>query len=190
MVAGGSGKAEGEREEAMSDVRNIPLTQGQMAIVDASDYDWLSQWKWHAVWNPGTKSFYAHRQEPTGGNPRQRSVRMHRQIIGILHGDRRMVDHANHDTLDNRRSNLRPASNSENQRNREAGPTNTSGFKGVSWHKNDKKWHSRVMVQGKTVFFKGFLSREEAASAYDEEALKHFGEFAVLNFPRARILND
>ncbi len=86
--------------------RLIPLTQGQFAKVDPEDYDWLMQWKWCAAWDKKTRSFRAIRsQYRTGRGPE--CIRMHREIMKAPKGI--LVDHGNHDTLDNRRFNLRKA---------------------------------------------------------------------------------
>src|SRR5579872_4366835 len=77
--------------------RLIPLTRGQLAIVDATDHDWLMQWKWHAYWNKHSKSFYAvrRRYEPPNWK-RGFHVSMARQIMGAPVG--LVVDHINHNT--------------------------------------------------------------------------------------------
>lgn len=92
-------------------MKEIPLTQGKFSKVDDADYEWLSQWKWFAVFNPSTNSFYAIRNDKT---PNQRSkVWMARQIMGFP--DKSLdVDHQNRDTLDNQRGNLRTCTRSEN----------------------------------------------------------------------------
>jgi hypothetical protein len=85
--------------------REIPLTQGQVTLVDASDFDWLSRWKWHAYFDPKTRTFVAKRKERVNG--KWRSVFMHKEILGLKHGDKRRAWHMkNGATLDNRRSNL------------------------------------------------------------------------------------
>lgn len=91
----------------------IPLTRGQRAKVDWRDYRALSSYKWHAIWSPGTRSFYAQRSTD---RPNRTTIRMHRQILGV--SDRLQVDHKNHDTLDNRRANLRIVSSHGNHENR------------------------------------------------------------------------
>lgn len=150
--------------------RLIPLTQGQNAIVDVSDYDWLNQWNWFAHWSKPTQSFYAVRYEF-----------MARAVLGCL--DEELPDHVNHITLDNRRDNLRKGTFSQNGINRRLQANNTSGFKGVSWFKEHQKWRADIRVNWKAIYLGMFSSREDAARAYDEAARKYHGEFAVLNFP-------
>ena len=93
------------------------LSQAQRARVDWCDYGELSQHKWYAWWKRSTKSFYAVRNVmlPDG---RRVTERLHRRVMGLQRGDIRQVDHPNHDTLDNRRSNLRIVSNRQNGANR------------------------------------------------------------------------
>lgn len=105
---------------------------------------------------------------------------MHQLITG-----RKYVDHANRDGLDNRRSNLRPATGSQSSANRRKQKNNTSGYIGVYWHERDGKWIARVRGKnGRVVWEMRFDDPEVAARARDAKALVVFGEFAVLNFPR------
>jgi len=152
--------------------RLIPLTQGQNAIVDTKDFDWLMRWNWQALWSRTTKSFYAHRW----GNHM-----MHRAILKC---GPREGDHINHNTLDNRRENLRKCTHFQNTRNTKIRSDNSSGFKGVSFHKVTDKWAAYGCVQGKIKHLGLFDSREDAARAYDTYAKMFYGEFATLNFPQ------
>lgn len=159
--------------------RYIPLTRGQTAIVDLKDFAWLSQWNWRAHWSPGSKSFYAVREASTKeGN---RDIKMARLIMGEPSG--REVDHWNHDTLDNRKQNLRKCTHAQNGKNRGKQANNTSGFKGVCWNKLRSKWIAQLEVNKKHVNLGYFAEKEEAAHAYDEAAKFYHREFAQLNFP-------
>ena len=116
--------------------RRIPLTQGKYAIVDPDDFERLNKHKWCAVKSCNT--FYAGRTIYVG--KKNISIRMHRQI---LHPPENLfVDHINHNGLDNRKANLRPATRSQNSRNRIIirRKNSTSKYKGVRWDKNKKKW--------------------------------------------------
>jgi hypothetical protein len=96
----------------------IPLTQGQVAKVDEADWEELSRHKWQALWAPNTQSFYAVRGVRVGDGGHKEI--MSRRIMGLQREDRRQVDHRSHDTLDNRKSNLRittPRGNQENRKN-------------------------------------------------------------------------
>jgi len=92
-------------------MREIPLSNRGIAIVDDEDYDFVSQWSWYQTYDG-----YAARSVWDGRNGKLNRVRMHRAILGLQKG---ICDHVNRNKLDNRRSNLRPATarlNSLNQR--------------------------------------------------------------------------
>lgn len=160
-------------------IRLIPLTCNRSAIVDADDYEFLMQWNWYALWSRGTQTFYAVRGVK---NNKGRTIPfpMHRAVMPCEPGF--VNDHINGDTLDNRKSNLRCATNSENLCNRRLQSNNTSGFRGVGWVKKDKRWRARLKVDGQEIVLGYFKTAEEAAKAYDEGARKVYGEFARLNF--------
>jgi hypothetical protein len=170
-------------------IRQIPLTQGQCAIVDEQDYERLSQHKWHARWNPYTRSYYAFRSAtvhlPPDGKSVKRSIPMHREVLGLESEDRRQVDHHDHNTLNNTKENLRAASRSQNQHNARGHADGSSGYKGVHWHSARNSWVARIYVNGVEQHLGMFDSAEDAARAYDAAASKHHGEFAYLNLPNA-----
>ena len=110
---------------------------------------------------------------------------MHRQILKVP--DSLFVDHINHDGLDNRRANLRPATFTQNIRNRAKfnNRTYASKFKGIVWHPYRKRWQVKIRVNHKPIFLGSFHDEVEAAKAYDRAAEKYHGDFASLNFPRS-----
>jgi hypothetical protein len=158
-------------------IRLIPLTQGQNAIVDADDFEWLSQFNWFAMWSPDPKTFYAARC--TRKNKVQTRFLMHREICKCNEGEE--CDHRNFNGLDNRKENLRPCTKTQNGRNRRTRADNTSGYVGV--HKHKTRWVARISCEGNRKFIGGFSSAEDAARAYDKAAIIYHGEFAHLNFP-------
>jgi hypothetical protein len=91
------------------------------------------------------------------------------------------LDHKNNTPDDNRWNNLREATNHQNKYNRKNNVNNTSGIKGVHWHKNILMWNARIGVNGKKIHLGYFTIKEDAARAYNEAAIKYYGEFARLN---------
>lgn len=102
---------------------------------------------------------------------------MHRLLLPVSEG--LVVDHINRNTLDNRKSNLRAATTSQNLFNKKLYKSNTSGYKGV--YLDNGKWKAVVRVNGRKVSGGTFSSKEEAARKYNEMAIKHHGAFASLN---------
>lgn len=154
--------------------REILLTQGQIAIVDAEDYEWLNKYKWCSALDKGTGRYYAIRRGDFG-----KTLRMHREILGLLHGDRRKGDHRdNNQTLDNRKANLRVANPKGNACNRGKQRNNTSGFKGVSFRKDCSKWVASIRNNQKLIHLGYFPTKEAAHMAYCKAASRYHGEFA------------
>lgn len=106
---------------------------------------------------------------------------VHRVAWFLYYGEwpDKTVDHINGNRSDNRITNLRLATISENGYNRKTPQNNTSGFKGVSFHRG--LWQAQISVSGKNKFLGRFASREEAAAAYGKSALQYHGEFANLD---------
>jgi hypothetical protein len=158
-------------------MKRIPLTRGQFALVDDADFDSLNQWKWFATWDPCTHQFRAVRAKWSNG--RSHHFSMHRQIMRFPEG--RHIDHINSKTLDNRRSNLRICTPTENRRNQRRSSKNSSGFKGADRHQG--KWRARITVNYSSRHLGCFSSPVDAALVYDKAALEFFGQFARINFP-------
>ena len=162
-------------------MKTIPLTRGQEAIVDDSDFEWLNQWIWKALVSSCGHGYYAVRRcraaetRTTGAQ----CVLMHRQILGLVHGDVRQADHINGDRLDNRRVNLRIATPAQNQANTGLPAHNSSGFKGVSIARSSR-WKAQLSVNNRNVVIGTFDTPEEAYAAYCSAIIKYRGEFARL----------
>lgn len=137
------------------------------------------QWKWYFA--KRSKSGYAVRKGP---RPAQELIYMHKQVAKRkgLHGE---IDHRNKIKLDNRRPNLRPATDTQNKGNCELRSTNKSGYRGVYWYAQTGRWCSQIKVNYKHKHL-GFFpptraGKTAAARAYNKAARKHFGKFAYLN---------
>jgi len=151
-------------------MKRIPLTHGYFALVDDDDYEELSKHKWH--YHEG----YACRNSDLI-NGRRKTLRMHREIIHAPQGIG--TDHIDGNKLNNQKSNLRTATQSQNNANTSA-RNNTSKYKGVSIRNNH--WRSQIRFNGKTKSLGTYRTEEEAAKAYDVKAKELFGEYARLNF--------
>lgn len=165
-------------------MKKIPLTKGKIALVDDEDYYWLSQWNWFAVEISG--GWYARRS--TKKTPMRSGVKyetyMHRVV---MHPDKGMVvDHKDHNGLNNTKENLRVCTKAQNSRNSIPGRNSTSRYLGVSYRKGQFRnypWVAQLKFEGKRILNKKFATEVEAAEAYDIIAKEYFGEFANLNFP-------
>lgn len=157
----------------------VELTRGQWCEVDIDDwFGGLDRIKWRAVWNRATRSYYAYgRLEGEGKN-----ALMHRMILGAANPTIK-VDHKNHDTLCNRRFNLRLCNSSQNICNSRKRGNNKSGFIGVSWDKRRRLWRATAKKHGRQVRLGHFENPIEAAKIRDEAAKVLYGQFAYLNFP-------
>lgn len=141
------------------------------ALVDGEDYPKLRPTTWYLQRN-NSNTYYAR----TGGT---NIVLMHRAVLPLPKGFE--VDHKNRNGLDNRRENLRPATTSQNQANKRTQKTNKSHsrYKGVTSHRNG--WEAKIGINYKTKHLGIFPTEQEAATAYNEAAIKHFGQFARVN---------
>lgn len=158
-------------------MKKIPLSQNQIAIVDDDDYEKINKYKWTADLDKRCNKFRARRNIYKKGK-NIKSILMHRFIMNCP--ENMTVDHINHDTLDNRKSNLRICTLQQNCGNQ--GPRKgTSKYKGVSWYKQIKKWTAQISYKFKKIRLGYFKTEKEAAQAYNEAAKKYHGKFAYLN---------
>ena len=147
----------------------IALTRGLFAVVDPDDFGWLSQWKWNA--RKSGARFYASRTSA--------AILMHREILRRQCLTFQIVDHINGDTLDNRKTNLRPATvhdNAGNQPKRRG----RSRFKGVYFDVKSNSWRASISINGANVL-SPMLTEIDAALWYNVRAKEYFGDFALLN---------
>ena len=157
--------------------REIRLTHGQVAIVDAEDYERLRVYSWQAVWNENNKSYYAKRRG-IKSDGHHRKLSMAREILGMEFDDGLFADHENHNTLDNRKENLRVSTRVQNASNRNKNANNTSGYKGVHLNKDTGKWQAYIRVNTKLLHLGSHDTAKEAHAAYCTAAERLHGEFA------------
>jgi hypothetical protein len=158
-------------------MKEIPLTKGFVALVDDNYFEELSKYKWCANIKRAGLTYAVRRSVDRLG--KISTVGMHRQIMDPPFG--KQVDHINRNTLDNRRENLRLASQTENTWNMGKQKRNTTGFKGVWFDKALGKYRAGLSNGNKTIHIGCFESAFDAAKAYDKKALELRGDFACVN---------
>ncbi len=150
----------------------VPLSKGLSAIIDAADARVVGRYNWYALRAKNGLHYAARKARG------HKTVFLHSTIMRTEKGLE--VDHISGDTLDNRRGNLRPADRSQNSCNRGRQSNNTSGYKGVSWHKAAQKWSAYVNIRGRRHYLGLFGDIEDARDAHNSAALVAHGEFARL----------
>jgi hypothetical protein len=162
----------------MAPLIRVSLGGERHAVIDESDAELILVHKWWA--RRSFNTWYACAR--IGGDDGvRRLIDMHRLIMGKPPAT--MVDHRDGDGLNNRRSNLRLCTPSQNQQNRRRDARNTSGYRGVTYHKQVGKWQAQLMHEGRMHYLGVFCDPRDAALAYDAMAIERFGDFANLNFP-------
>ena len=155
-------------------MREIQLTQGKIALVDDEDFERVSSLKWRATCNKHV--WYAITTLPD-----RKVAYMHRFILGITP----RIDHVDSDGLNNRRSNLRPATTRQNAQNKRKGVYKRGAFsqyKGVHYRKDRGTWVAMIYHEGKHIYIGCSRDEKQSALMYDKKAKELFGEFACPNF--------
>jgi hypothetical protein len=111
----------------------------------------------------------------------KKQIFLHRFILG--YSGELLVDHINRNKLDNRKSNLRLVTATQNVANSVKQNNCSSKYKGVAWRKDRKKWHAQILINNKHVHIGYFNDETEAAKAYDSYVMKYKCEYASINFP-------
>jgi len=166
-------------------MKSIKLTKGKFAIVDDEDYKRINQYKWYAQFQPKNKTYIACRRSKTN----RKLILMHRFIMNCPPD--KEVDHKNHNTLENRKFNLRICTHGQNLHNQYRTKNKLSKYKGVCWHKGktykSKKykgtWVARITYDKKQIHLGSFKNQTDAAKAYDEKAKELYGVSVYINFP-------
>ena len=153
-------------------MKKIQLTNGGLCIVDDEDYPLLDRHTWHKEKNGNVWYAYA----LIGKNTK---IAMHRVILGAKLA--RVIDHINHDGMDNRKENLRFVTISHNTANaRKYKQKTTSKYKGV-WKGYDGKFYANINCDCKRYSLGKYESETDAAKAYDKKAIELFGANAATN---------
>lgn len=155
-------------------MRAVKISNGMLAVVDDSDFDRVNSRNWYF-----DDVGYARTNEWRDGR-KSAAPRMHRFILNDIPANLH-IDHINGNKLDNRRSNLRVCTASQNASNRGAQSNNSTGFKGVCYDKARGRFKAEIAYGGKRKHIGRFDTALEAAQAYNDAALKYHGEFAFLN---------
>lgn len=157
-------------------MKEIKLSQGKFALVDDKDYEYLSTVSWHYHKKPADRYGYATSSRTLRGNRK-----MHRVVLEAKKGE--IVDHINHDGLDNRVCNLRIVDASESARNRRV--KNKYGYVGVGRTHNRKNlvkyWIARISVKKIRIYLGTFPTSLEAARAYDKAVDKYCDGIGIKN---------
>lgn len=154
----------------------ITLTRGYFAYVDAEDVHLVAPYRWHVHITVQGITTAKH-------NVRRNSMHATMYMHQILMPDG-IPDHIDCDALNNRRSNLRYVTRTQNQQNRRKLASASSPYKGVFVDKRRPGvWRAKIETEQGRVYLGSFSTEHDAARAYDAAARNHFGPFARLNFP-------
>ena len=168
----------------LPEMKTIPLTQGQVALVDDIDFEVLKRYNWHALKDGGTYYAVRHLSRKAG----ERTVAMHRQLLNPPRGLE--PHHIDNDGLNNQRHNLQFRTRAQNLQGKCRKRWGSSRFRGVSWRKDRKKWSAQIGVKQRDIYLGCFDSEDQAARAYDSAAKQYFGGFADPNFPELSVDNS
>lgn len=144
---------------------------GRTFCVNRSDFELIAPYRWHVDAN----QYVLAKIDGT-------EIKQHRLILGIQSDSPSIeVDHINHDTCDNRRSNLRIVNRSQNCINERTPLTNTSGRKGVYWSKPAQKWCAQINIDKRRIYLGSFESFNDACQARAEAEVKYHKEYACVS---------
>ena len=150
-------------------MKEIQLTQNKVAIVDDDDFERISQYNYYF------NGKYPCRNKLISKD-KYKTWYIHWDVIGKPEIPFQ-IDHRDGNRLNNSKTNLRMCSNEQNSYNRHILPRNKSGYRGVSWVKNARKWRSQIYFKRKQIYLGLFSSKEDAIMVYNDAAKKYHKEF-------------
>lgn len=154
---------------------NSPKYGKHIVLIDDEDFEKVKEYAWNVQHSKSNGKSYVRTHSKNGVKIKE--ITLPRLVLSD--STKKDIDHINGNTLDNRKSNLRACSRSENCRNRGMSKNNSSGYKGIFQCK--KRWQSSIMINRAAIYIGSFATKEEAALAYNKAAIKYHGEFACLN---------
>lgn len=161
----------------MSEAHRIELPSGHVALIDAADAPLVAGYRWQVEKRKHTNYAVA----LSGSRTARTKTYLHRLIMQAKPGE--LIDHRNHNGLDDQRDNLRRLTTSANAANVPKRRAGSSQYKGVGWDARRACWRARITVNYCTIFLGEFAEEIDAAKAYDRAAVEHFAGAASLNFP-------
>jgi len=159
-------------------MKKIKLYNGELTLVDDEDFERLNKFRWHLQGPKTKRTRYVSRTIRIPPNSSQ-SIKMHREIMNAKKGQ--VVDHIDHNGLNNQKSNLRICTRFQNCHNRLPNRNATSEYKGVSKIRNKNFWIANISYNRKPYYLGIHRTEKEAALAYNKKAKALHGEFAYLN---------
>jgi hypothetical protein len=158
----------------------IPTSSGHEAVMDASSLHLVSMYNWYALTSHRSdgslRTVYLKTNVKCDG--KLKTIYLHRLISGAPDG--MDIDHIDGDGLNNRASNLRVTTHSQNMQNQRLGIRNTSGVKGVSWNKNARRWVARIKFNGKNKYIGLYDTLDLGRIAYADASRQLYGEYSRL----------
>ena len=159
-------------------MKYIELSQGKRAMVDDNLYNWLNQWRWYYKVRSANPDKGDAARTLNGINNRKQTLYMHQILCPAPPGYE--TDHIDTNTLNNQILNLRVASKEQQGWNRQLQRNNTSGIKGIYWHKRDRKWRVQIRVNGRKKYIGNYSDLKIATEARDVAVREYHGKFARL----------
>ena len=156
----------------------IKLTRNKWAIIDKINYPIVKDYRWCAI----IKKHTCYARTVTSSGCSRKDLRMHNLLL--KHGIGKEVDHINHNGLDNRLSNLRQATHSQQSINQRIRRNHPTGFKGISLQMPRCRWRVKIQIGGKSKHMGNFICLRKAIEKRDEVYARVYGDFACYEGPR------